>query len=82
MPPSRLPFDATAMVAKRSPRAHRFDDIVGLGAKAVARDGVEFGAGDADHLGLLRVRGGADEARPVGSRPARAEHEQPGKLSK
>jgi hypothetical protein len=70
------------MVAKRSPRSHRFDDFVDLGAKAVARDGAEVGAGDADHPGLLRVRGGAEEAKRVGSRPARAEHEQPGKLSK
>jgi hypothetical protein len=70
------------MVAKRSPRSHRLKDFVGLDAEVVARDGGQVGAGDADHPGLLRVRGGADEARRVGSRLARAEHDKPGKLSK
>ena len=63
---------------KRPARSHRFDDFVGLGAKMVARDGVEIGAGDADHPGLLRVRCGTDKAGRIGFRLTRAEHVLPG----
>jgi hypothetical protein len=52
LPPSRLPFDAAAMVAKRSRRSHRVDDFVGLDAEVVVRDGGQVGAGDADHPGF------------------------------
>src|SRR5580700_2666111 len=52
--------EAGPITAKRPPRSYGFDDFVGLGAEAVARDGVEIGAGDADHPGFLRVRGGVD----------------------
>jgi hypothetical protein len=38
-------FDAVVIAAKRWPRSHRFDDFVGLASEAVARDGVEIGAG-------------------------------------
>jgi len=44
----------------------------------VARDGVEIGAGDADRPGLLRVRGGVDEAGRIGLGLARAERVLPG----
>jgi hypothetical protein len=57
---------AVGAAAESVLHSHRFDDLVGLGAKMVARDGVEIDAGDADHPGLLRVCGGVDEAGRVG----------------
>jgi hypothetical protein len=38
---------AVGAAAESVLHSHRFDDLVGLGAKMVARDGVEIGAGDA-----------------------------------
>ena len=59
--------------AQRAADLRALQNFVGLGAKMVARDGVEVGAGDADHPGHLRVRGGVDEAGRIGLGLSRAE---------
>lgn len=46
---------AVGAAAESVLHSYCFDDPVGLGAKMVARDGVEVGDGDEDHPGLLRV---------------------------
>src|SRR6188472_1962367 len=54
-------------------RLHLLDELVGLRPKAEARDGIEIGAGDADHPGLLGMPRGVQHARPVGAGVAGAE---------